>query len=153
MVNDGEAIMIDVRTLEECLWVGMPNVAVGGLYIIPWLTKTISTDGTVVTELNPDFAALVSQEFGDNPDQALIMMCRSGGRSTATANLLESIGFTKAYEVNNVLKEFKNGTGGCGGFQRTALGSDYYGYRGYSAGLPHNRSPKRVTVQTSTDRI
>ena len=59
MVNSGEAIMIDVRTLEECLWVGMPSVADGGLYVIPWLTSTISADGTVVTELNPDFGALV----------------------------------------------------------------------------------------------
>jgi rhodanese-related sulfurtransferase len=153
MVNDGEALLIDVRTLEECLWVGMPNVADGALYVIPWLTKTISAEGTVVTELNPDFEALVLQEFGDDRDQALITMCRSGGRSTAAANLLEEIGFTRIYELDNALKDAENGTGGRGGFQGTSYGSDYEGYRGYPARLPYNQSPNKVTVQTITDRI
>lgn len=153
MVNDGEAILIDVRTLEECYWVGMPNVADGGLYVIPWLTFTINADGTVVNELNPDFETLVLEEFDDDLDQALIMMCRSGGRSTAAAIHLESIGFTKVYELDNALKEAENGKGGRGGFQGTSYGSDYDGYRGYPARLPHNRSPNKVTVQTSTNRI
>ncbi|MGD9366505.1 MAG: rhodanese-like domain-containing protein [Desulfobacteraceae bacterium] len=153
MVNNGEAILIDVRTLEECLWVGMPDVANGWLYVIPWLTKTISADGTVVTQLNPDFEALVLQEFGGNFNQVLITMCRSGGRSTSAANLLEGIGFTNVYEIDNALKEAENGTGGRGGFQGTSYGSDYDGYRGYPARLPNNQNPNEVTVQTRTDRI
>lgn len=156
MVNNGEAIMIDVRTLEECLWVGMPNVADGGLYIIPWLTVTIKPNGTVDPSpppLNPDFKDLVDQEFGNDRNQALITMCRSGGRSTAAANAMEELGFTNVYEVDNALKEAENGTGGRGGFQGTSYGGDYDGYRGYPARLSHNQSPKKVTVQTSTDRI
>ena len=107
----------------------------------------------MVYEPNPDFETLVLQEFGDDRDQALIMMCRSGGRSTAAANHLESIGFTKVYELDNALKEAENGKGGRGGFQGTSYGSDYDGYRGCPARLPHNQSPNKVTVQTSTDRI
>jgi rhodanese-related sulfurtransferase len=153
MVNNGEAIMIDVRTLEECLWVGMPNVVAGGLYVIPWKTFTISADGTVVNVLNPNFEALVLQEFSDDTGQALITMCRSGGRSTDAAEAMEGIGFTNVYEVDNVLKEAENGRGGRGGFQGTSYGSDYDGYRGYPDRLPYNQSPNKVTVQTSKNRI
>jgi rhodanese-related sulfurtransferase len=145
--------MIDVRTLEECLWVGMPNVVAGGLYVIPWKTFTISADGTVVNVLNPNFEALVLQEFSDDTGQALITMCRSGGRSTDAAEAMEGIGFTNVYEVDNVLKEAENGRGGRGGFQGTSYGSDYDGYRGYPDRLPYNQSPNKVTVQTSKNRI
>lgn len=46
MVNSGQAKLVDVRTLEKCFWVGMPDVAGGGLYVIPFQTKTIAPDGT-----------------------------------------------------------------------------------------------------------
>lgn len=153
MVNDGEAILIDVRTLEECYWVGMPNVPDGWLYVIPWFTFTISADGTLGKKTNPDFGALVSQEFGDNLDQALITMCSIGGRGTLAAKAIDALKFTNVYEVDNALKEAENGWGGRGGFQGTNYDSDYDGYSGYPARLPHNQSPKKVTVQTSTNRI
>ncbi|BHH83616.1 rhodanese-like domain-containing protein [Desulforhopalus sp. 52FAK] len=153
MVNDGYAILIDVRTLEECSWVGMPYVGIDGLYVIPWLTKTFSADGTVVTENNPNFGALALQEFGNDKDQALITMCRSGGRSTAAALFLEDLGFTNIYELDNILKEEENSKGGRGGFQGTLYDNVYEGYRGYPTRLPQNRSPHKVTVQTRTDRI
>lgn len=153
MVNDGDAILIDVRTLEECSWVGMAYVGIDGLYVIPWLTKTFSADGTVVTENNPDFEALAFQAFGNDKDQALITMCRSGSRSTDAAVFLEGIGFNNIYELDNILKEEENGKGGRGGFQGTSYDNVYEGYRGYPARLPHNRSPHKVTVQTRTDRI
>ena len=47
----------------------------------------------------------------------------------------------------------ENGTGEHGGFQGNSYGSDYDGYTGYPARLPHNQNPRKVTVQTSTDRI
>ncbi len=154
MVNSGEAILIDVRTLEECLWLGMPDVAYGGLYVIPWLTKTILADGTVETvDPNPYFDDIVLQEFDDEPAQALITMCRSGGRSTKAAMKLESLGFTNVYELDNALKEAENDKGGRGGFQGTSYDSSYDGYRGYPYRLPYNRSRKQITVQISTDRI
>ena len=154
MVNNGEAILIDVRTLEECFWVGMPDIADGWLYVIPWSTRKINADGTIeVWELNPDFIALVLQEFGDDLDQALITMCSIGGRGTAAAEKMEECGFTNVYEIDNALKEAENGKGGRGGFQGINYDGDYDGYTGYPARLPHNQCPKKVTVQTSTDRI
>ena len=130
MVNSGQAILIDVRTLEECYWVGMPDVVAGGLYVIPWLTRTIAPDGTVTTDPNPDFNNLVEKAFQDK-DQALITMCRSGGRSTYAAERLEGLAYTNVYEIDNPLREQSNYPGGSGGFQGTSYSGAYDGYRGY----------------------
>ena len=58
MVNSGQATLIDVRTLEECYWVGSPALVPGGdpiAVVIPWQIITIDNSGTVTKEENPDF--------------------------------------------------------------------------------------------------
>ena len=152
MVNSGQAILIDVRTLEEGYWVGMPDVVAGGLYVIPWLTRTIAPDGTVTTDPNPDFNNLVEKAFQDK-DQALITMCRSGGRSTYAAERLEGLAYTNVYEIDNPLREQSNYPGGSGGFQGTSYSGAYDGYRGYPKRLPSNRNPHRTTVETDADKV
>lgn len=156
MVNSGQATLIDVRTLEEVVWVGSPALVAGGnpiAVVIPWQTKTIDNQGNVDTTLNPDFDALVEQEFGDK-DQVLITMCRSGKRSTAAALWLEvELSFTNVYELDNPLKEAANGEGGRGGFQGTNYSNAYDGYRGHPERLPENNSPWKITVETVTEDI
>lgn len=101
MVNSGQATLIDVRTLEEVVWVGSPALVPGGdpiAYLIPWKFWTgVNGIGKSTYEMNVDFDALVKGKFGDDKCQALITMCLKGKRGTAAAEHLESFGFTNVY--------------------------------------------------------
>lgn len=156
MINSSQATLIDVRTLEEVVWVGSPALLPGGdpiAYLIPWKFWTgVDVDGKSTYELNGDFDALVLGEF-DDEDQALITMCRSGKRSTAAALRLEDLGFENVYELDNPLKEEENGVGGRGGFQGTNYKNIYDGYRGHPERLPENDSSWKTTVETVTEDI
>ena len=156
MVNSGQATLIDLRTLEECYWVGSPALVPGGdpiAVVIPWQIITIDNSGTVTKEYNSDFDTLVWQEFGDDKDQALIVICRSGKRSTAAAEELEQLGFTNLYEIDNYLREKEDNVGGRGGFQGTSYKNTYDGYRGHPERLPENNSVWKITVETYTEDI
>jgi rhodanese-related sulfurtransferase len=156
MVNSGQATIIDVRTLEEAVWVGSPALVPGGnpiAYLIPWEFWTgVDANGNSTYEPNPDFNALIEQTFPDN-GQALITMCRSGHRSTKAAERLEDLGYTNVYEIDNFLKEISSYPGGNGGFQGSNYSNNYNGYRGYPDRLPVNSSPWKTTLETKTYRI
>lgn len=155
MVNSGQATLIDVRTLEEVVWVGSPALVPGGdpiAYLIPWKFWTgVDQRGESTYEPNEDFDALVEQGF--SKDQVLITMCLMGKRGTAAAQRLETLDFTNVYELDNALKEEENGYGGCGGFQGTNYSNTYDGYRGHPERLPENNSPWKITVETVTEDI
>jgi rhodanese-related sulfurtransferase len=157
MVNSGQATLIDVRTLEEVVWVGSPALVSGGdpiAYLIPWKFWTgVDENGKSTYIMNYDFDELVLQEFGDDKDKALITMCRSGKRCTAAAKQLELLGFTNVYELDNALKEEENSEGGRGGFEGTNYSNTYDGYRGHPERLPENNSPWKITVETVTEDI
>jgi hypothetical protein len=48
-------------------------------------------------EVNPDFVA--TTERWAQPDDVLLVTCRSGGRSAMAINALAGAGFTKAYNI------------------------------------------------------
>lgn len=157
MVCSGEADLIDVRTLEEAVWVGSPACEAGGdqiAYLIPWeFWDGVDKDGKSIMKENHNFNSLMLKTFGEplkDPiiaNRGLITMCRSGGRSTAAAKQLEDLGYTNVYEIDNILKEMENGTGGNGGFQGSSYSNKYDGYRGYPERLPSE------SVATDTDEI
>ncbi|MGA1791555.1 MAG: rhodanese-like domain-containing protein [bacterium] len=139
MVSGGQASMIDVRTLEEYLFVGSPALEPGGdpiAYLISWkVFKGMNEDGTKKLIDNPDFDALVEQTFGEDKDQPLILMCACGIRSTFAAERLESLGYTEVYEIDNNLKESAAYPGGIGGFEGAGYNNAYGGYTGYPGRL------------------
>lgn len=149
MAVGGDAVLLDVRTLEECMWIGSPAFVPGGTpisYVIPWQFEVIDAGGTITKPLNPDFDALVEQTFMDKA-AAIITFCRSGGRSSSASERLEYLGYTNVYEIDNAVK------GGNGGFQGSNYADVYAGYRGYPERLPSNMDPNRIKVQTDSDRI
>jgi rhodanese-related sulfurtransferase len=94
---DPEKVMIlDVRSPEEYLFVGHPTMA----WKIPVAAQTYEWD-TVKNEfpmkLLPDFIARVSKVA--RPDDAILAMCRSGGRSAIAANLLAQAGYKHVYNI------------------------------------------------------
>lgn len=137
MVVTGQANLVDTRSLEEAYWVGSPANAQGEAiaYIIPWKFYTMNPDGSRTGETNPDFDALIQQTFPEL-DTPIILMCRSGGRSTDAALHLESLGYTNIYELDNGALEAVNGSGGRGGFQGSSYHGAQNGYRGYPGRLP-----------------
>ena len=88
--------IIDVRTPEEFLFVGSPEMA----WRIPVAVQSYEWDaGKNQFPLKPliDFAARVSQIA--KPDDTLMVMCRSGGRSAIAANMLAKAGFKNVYNI------------------------------------------------------
>lgn len=156
MVSAVQAIIIDVRTLEESVFVGSPALEPEGesiAYLIPWkIFEGIDENGSKKFRDNPDFDTLVNQTFGNDKTQPLITMCASGIRSSFAAQRLESLGFTNVFEIDNKLKETSNYPGGVGGgFQGSSYNGLYDGYKGYPDRLDNGSSD--ITLETVTNDI
>lgn len=108
MKTDGGAkvVFIDVRTKGEFLFLGTPTVTDMN---IPYMEidEPASWDqknGRYTMAPNSDFVAAVDalmarQKLTKN--DPVIVMCRSGDRSSRAANLLQEAGFTKVYSVDD----------------------------------------------------
>lgn len=92
LVSSGAAALLDVRSAEERKFVGH----VPGSQHVAWAT------GTALTR-NPRFAREVESKFKDK-NAVLLLLCRSGRRSAAAAEVLAKAGYTNAY---NVLEGFE----------------------------------------------
>jgi rhodanese-related sulfurtransferase len=88
--------IIDVRTPEEYLFVGHPAMA----WKIPLAAQTYEWDvekKQFPMKPLPDFVSRVSEVA--KPDDTIMVMCRSGGRSAMAVNLLAKAGFRNVYNV------------------------------------------------------
>jgi rhodanese-related sulfurtransferase len=88
--------ILDVRTPEEYLFVGHPTMA----WKIPVAVQSYEWDaGKKQFPLQPlpDFASRVSQVA--KPNDTLMLMCRSGGRSAIAVNFLAKAGFKNVYNI------------------------------------------------------
>jgi rhodanese-related sulfurtransferase len=161
MATEEGATIIDVRTLEEYYWVGTCAAIPNGVpiaYNIPWALWTYRIEEAVDTSKTPPvhlgyykptmvtvetlFKLFITRTFPDK-DTHLILMCRSGDRSTDAAKYLEdSLHYKNVSEIDNYhaegeKAEGKNPKGGKGGFQ----GPSIDGYRGYPGRVSSYLSP------------
>ena len=84
--------IIDVRTPEEFLFVGHPTMA----WKIPVAVQIYQWDAEkkqFPMRPLPDFVTRVSEIA--KPDDTLMLMCRSGGRSAIAVNMLAKAGFLR----------------------------------------------------------
>jgi rhodanese-related sulfurtransferase len=89
-------VIIDVRTQEEFLFVGHPPMA----WMIPAIAQEYAWDDEkehYPMTLLPDFVERVSQIA--SPDDIVMTMCRSGGRSAIAANLLAQASYKTVYNI------------------------------------------------------
>ena len=89
-------VILDVRTPEEFLFVGHPAMA----WKIPIATQSYVWDdakGMFPVQPTPDFVERVQSVL--KPDDTILAICRSGGRSAIAANMLAQAGYTKVYNV------------------------------------------------------
>jgi rhodanese-related sulfurtransferase len=102
--NASKALFLDVRTPAEVTFLGMPVQADAN---VPYMKEPDfpvwdSVKGTFKLELNPDFLSEVRRRLatkGLKPDDAIVLICRSGDRSAAATNLLAQAGFKNVYSV------------------------------------------------------
>jgi len=93
-----KAMILDVRTPEEYLFVGHADMA----WNIPVAAQSYQWDATkkqFPLRLLPDFVARVSKVA--KPDDLLLVMCRSGGRSAIAVNSLAKAGFKHVYQITD----------------------------------------------------
>ncbi len=88
--------IVDVRTPEEYLFVGHPTVA----WKIPVAVQIYEWDSEKKNFPMKPLADFVSRctEVAQ-PDDTLMLMCRSGGRSAIAVNLLAQAGFKHVYNI------------------------------------------------------
>ncbi len=90
--------ILDVRTLEEYLFVGHAAMA----WNVPLFVQSHEWDQAKQTfpmKPNPDFIAKVKQIA--NPNDTLLVTCRSGGRSAWAVNQLAEAGFKNVYNITD----------------------------------------------------
>jgi rhodanese-related sulfurtransferase len=88
--------IIDVRTPEEYLFVGHPPMA----WKIPVSIQIYEWDHEkkkFPMKPLPDFVSRCSEVA--KPDDTLMLLCRSGGRSAIAVNLLAQAGFKNVYNI------------------------------------------------------
>lgn len=83
----GEVVIVDVRTNEERKFVGYVEDTIH----IPWAT------GTALNR-NPRFAKELETKVGK--DKIILLLCRSGKRSAAAANVAFNAGFENIYNID-----------------------------------------------------
>ena len=91
--KDSRSVLIDVRTVPEWQFVGVPDLKPVGkdTYFIEWQSYP-------TMQVNAEFADLVKSK-GVDADQTVYLICRSGVRSKAAAKALTASGFRTCYNV------------------------------------------------------
>jgi rhodanese-related sulfurtransferase len=96
--SPGKVKVLDVRTPEEFLFLGHAEMA----WNVPVAIQTLKWDATkkqFPMQPLPDFVDRVRKIA--SPEDTLLVMCRSGGRSAIAVNLLASAGFKSVYNITD----------------------------------------------------
>ncbi len=93
MAGNDKVALLDVRTPAEWAYVGLPDLSAlaSQPLLVPWLMFPSM-------QINEDFVTQVS-ETGVDPEQDLLILCRSGVRSKAAAIALTAAGFSTCYNI------------------------------------------------------
>ena len=97
LAGDRNAVLVDVRTQAEWVFVGLPDVSVLGKNTVTVEWQTFP-DGQV----NPSFVEHLGTELqaaGAGPDTPLFFICRSGSRSRAAARAMAASGYRRCHNV------------------------------------------------------
>jgi rhodanese-related sulfurtransferase len=98
--------ILDVRTPEEFLFVGHPTMA----WKVPVATQSYQWDAEkqeFPMKLLPDFVSRVQTVA--KPNDEIMAMCRSGGRSAIATNLLAKAGFKQVHNIIDGMEGDANG--------------------------------------------
>ena len=95
--------LIDVRTQGEIEFLGMADaVDVNIPYMFNDLSEWDTEKHRYLKTINSSFSVTLDEKLDDaglNKHTTILLMCRSGTRSSKAANLLYQLGYSKAYTV------------------------------------------------------
>lgn len=101
--NGSKVLMLDIRSHPEAQYVGVP---VGADALISWsnpdITQWDEKRNVLKMQPNPNFVAMVDAELekaGLTKNDMVILMCRSGDRSSKAADALVKAGYQKVASV------------------------------------------------------
>jgi rhodanese-related sulfurtransferase len=102
--NASKTLFLDIRTTAEVTFLGMPMQADASVPYMkePEFPVWDSVKATFKLEPNSDFVPEVRRRLSAKqlgPSDAVVLICRSGDRSAAAANLLAEAGFKNVYSV------------------------------------------------------
>jgi rhodanese-related sulfurtransferase len=109
LTRDTKAQLVDVRTLAEWNFVGLPDLSAldRELHRIEWQSYPSM-------QPNPNFVADAAERLqaaGAGPETSVLFLCRSGARSRAAAVAMTRAGFRQAF---NIAEGFEGGLDGEG---------------------------------------
>ncbi len=98
--EDPNAVLVDVRTQPEWMFVGVPDLSgvAAELVVVEWQVFPAMRE-------NPNFAEEVAAR-GVTPEATAIFICRSGNRSADTARVMTAAGVERCY---NLIDGFEGG--------------------------------------------
>jgi rhodanese-related sulfurtransferase len=91
--NEPDAVLVDVRTDAEWVYVGMPDLARLGKQPVK-----IAWQVFPAMQVNPKFVDEV-KAAAPKPDAPLLFLCRSGVRSKSAAIAMTQAGYKRCYNV------------------------------------------------------
>ena len=96
LMSDPEALLVDVRTVPEWTFVGMPDLAGLGRQLV-----CVEWQSYPAMNVNRSFVVDVERaaHIADRRDVPLLFICRSGVRSRSAAMAMTAAGFSRAYNV------------------------------------------------------
>jgi rhodanese-related sulfurtransferase len=102
--SGSNTLFLDVRTPAEVMFLGMPTPVDANIpYMVePDFPSWDESKGTFKLEPNSDFVPEVRRRLqakGLGPESTIVLICRSGDRSAAAANLLAEAGLKNVYSV------------------------------------------------------
>jgi rhodanese-related sulfurtransferase len=97
--SDARSVLIDVRTIAEWAYVGLPDLSTVGKrpVLVEW-------QGFPDDRLNTAFVERVTEALapiGADRDSELFFICRSGQRSLKAAQAMATAGFTRCRNVSD----------------------------------------------------
>jgi rhodanese-related sulfurtransferase len=122
LAGDAKAQLVDVRTVAEWNFVGLPDLS--GLAREP---HRIEWQSYPSMQINPNFVADTSERLqatGADAETPVLFLCRSGARSRAAAVAMTRAGFQKAFNIASGFEGDLDGEGHRGrltGWKATGL--------------------------------
>lgn len=95
LAEDARAVLIDVRTRPEWMFVGVPDLSTIGKR-----AAFLSWQWFPTMEIAPDFVQSM-EKSGIERDQTVLFLCRSGARSRAAAIAATKAGYRRAFNVSD----------------------------------------------------
>ena len=95
LAEDAGAVLVDVRTRPEWMFVGVPDLSTIGKR-----TAYLSWQAFPTMEVAGDFVPSL-EKSGITRDQTVLFLCRSGARSRAAAIAATKAGYARAFNVGD----------------------------------------------------